>query len=149
MSLLSRTSHCGAASITRLLLLLLLLCRMVLDDFREAYYWLRHNTAPDARIMSWWVWCRGWRLGATAMRLRAACKHCHCMQCIFVAHRSIQSPRYGAALQAYDVRQLMRLLGKSKHSLYGSVDTTSALTLRCCLLCMCGLQVGLRLPDHK
>jgi dolichyl-diphosphooligosaccharide--protein glycosyltransferase len=37
------------------MLLLLLLCRHVLDDFREAYYWLRHNTAPDARIMSWWV----------------------------------------------------------------------------------------------
>ncbi|GLC40329.1 hypothetical protein PLESTB_000628800 [Pleodorina starrii] len=28
--------------------------RHVLDDFREAYYWLRHNTAPDAKIMSWW-----------------------------------------------------------------------------------------------
>lgn len=28
--------------------------RVVLDDFREAYYWLRQNTAPDARIMSWW-----------------------------------------------------------------------------------------------
>jgi hypothetical protein len=21
---------------------------------REAYYWLRHNTKPDAKIMSWW-----------------------------------------------------------------------------------------------
>ncbi|KAG2440767.1 hypothetical protein HXX76_003623 [Chlamydomonas incerta] len=28
--------------------------RHVLDDFREAYYWLRHNTKPDAKIMSWW-----------------------------------------------------------------------------------------------
>ncbi|GIL83594.1 hypothetical protein Vretimale_10396 [Volvox reticuliferus] len=28
--------------------------RVVLDDFREAYYWLRHNTAPDAKVMSWW-----------------------------------------------------------------------------------------------
>ncbi len=28
--------------------------RYILDDFREAYYWLRHNTKPDARIMSWW-----------------------------------------------------------------------------------------------
>lgn len=28
--------------------------RYVLDDFREAYYWLRHNTGPDAKIMSWW-----------------------------------------------------------------------------------------------
>jgi hypothetical protein len=37
------------------MLLPLLLCRVVLDDFREAYYWLRHNTRPDARIMSWCV----------------------------------------------------------------------------------------------
>jgi hypothetical protein len=27
--------------------------RVVLDDFREAYYWLQHNTKPDAKIMSW------------------------------------------------------------------------------------------------
>uniref|UniRef100_A0A0K0DWV3 dolichyl-diphosphooligosaccharide--protein glycotransferase n=1 Tax=Strongyloides stercoralis TaxID=6248 RepID=A0A0K0DWV3_STRER len=25
-----------------------------MDDFREAYYWLRQNTAEDANIMSWW-----------------------------------------------------------------------------------------------
>ncbi|GAB6031997.1 Dolichyl-diphosphooligosaccharide--protein glycosyltransferase subunit stt3b [Chamberlinius hualienensis] len=28
--------------------------RTILDDFREAYYWLAQNTADDARIMSWW-----------------------------------------------------------------------------------------------
>ncbi|UYV73392.1 STT3B [Cordylochernes scorpioides] len=28
--------------------------RVILDDFREAYYWLSQNTAPDARVMSWW-----------------------------------------------------------------------------------------------
>ena len=27
---------------------------IVFDDFREAYSWLRHNTAPDAKILSWW-----------------------------------------------------------------------------------------------
>jgi len=26
----------------------------IIDDFREAYYWLRKNTKEDARIMSWW-----------------------------------------------------------------------------------------------
>lgn len=25
----------------------------IIDDFREAYYWLRRNTAEDAKIMSW------------------------------------------------------------------------------------------------
>ena len=27
---------------------------MILDDFREAYFWLSQNTAPDATVMSWW-----------------------------------------------------------------------------------------------
>ncbi len=26
----------------------------IIDDFREAYYWLRQNTKPEARILSWW-----------------------------------------------------------------------------------------------
>lgn len=28
--------------------------RTILDDFREAYFWLRQNTADKARVMSWW-----------------------------------------------------------------------------------------------
>lgn len=28
--------------------------RVILDDFREAYYWLSQNTDDDARVMSWW-----------------------------------------------------------------------------------------------
>lgn len=28
--------------------------RQIIDDYREAYYWLRKNTPEDARIMSWW-----------------------------------------------------------------------------------------------
>lgn len=26
----------------------------IIDDFREAYYWLRENTDKDAKVMSWW-----------------------------------------------------------------------------------------------
>ncbi|WFC98303.1 dolichyl-diphosphooligosaccharide--protein glycotransferase [Malassezia yamatoensis] len=26
----------------------------IIDDFREAYYWLHENTAQDAKVMSWW-----------------------------------------------------------------------------------------------
>ncbi|KXZ53944.1 hypothetical protein GPECTOR_6g862 [Gonium pectorale] len=40
--------------------------RHVLDDFREAYYWLRHNTAPDAKIMSWWDY--GYQIAAMGNR---------------------------------------------------------------------------------
>jgi len=40
--------------------------QMIFDDFREAYYWLRQNTADDARIMSWWDY--GYQLAAMANR---------------------------------------------------------------------------------
>lgn len=26
----------------------------IIDDFRDAYYWLRKNTDQDAKILSWW-----------------------------------------------------------------------------------------------
>ncbi|CAN6463413.1 unnamed protein product [Victoria cruziana] len=28
--------------------------RVIFDDYREAYFWLRENTPPDAKVMSWW-----------------------------------------------------------------------------------------------
>ncbi|KAI0241640.1 oligosaccharyl transferase stt3 subunit [Massospora cicadina] len=28
--------------------------RIIIDDFREAYYWLRKNTHEDAKILAWW-----------------------------------------------------------------------------------------------
>lgn len=28
--------------------------RHLIDDYREAYYWLRMNTKSDDKIMSWW-----------------------------------------------------------------------------------------------
>ena len=28
--------------------------RLVIDDFREAYTWMRMNTDPSAKIASWW-----------------------------------------------------------------------------------------------
>ncbi|KAF8940130.1 oligosaccharyl transferase stt3 subunit [Dissophora ornata] len=28
--------------------------QLIIDDFREAYYWLRKNTDDDAKVMSWW-----------------------------------------------------------------------------------------------
>jgi len=40
--------------------------RIIFDDFREAYYWLRYNTAPDSRVMSWWDY--GYLISAMANR---------------------------------------------------------------------------------
>ncbi|KAJ2456842.1 oligosaccharyl transferase stt3 subunit [Coemansia sp. RSA 2424] len=38
----------------------------IIDDFREAYYWLRKNTKPDAKVLSWWDY--GYQLAGMADR---------------------------------------------------------------------------------
>ncbi|KAF7990892.1 hypothetical protein HCN44_000697 [Aphidius gifuensis] len=40
--------------------------RSILDDFREAYYWLAQNTPQDARVMSWWDY--GYQIAGMANR---------------------------------------------------------------------------------
>ncbi|KAI4477861.1 PREDICTED: dolichyl-diphosphooligosaccharide--protein glycosyltransferase subunit STT3B isoform X1 [Polistes canadensis] len=40
--------------------------RAILDDFREAYYWLAQNTPNDARVMSWWDY--GYQIAGMANR---------------------------------------------------------------------------------
>jgi len=38
----------------------------IIDDYREAYQWLRQNTKDDAKIMSWWDY--GYQIGGMADR---------------------------------------------------------------------------------
>ncbi|CCH44494.1 dolichyl-diphosphooligosaccharide-proteinglycosyltransferase [Wickerhamomyces ciferrii] len=38
----------------------------LIDDYREAYYWLRMNTPEDAKVMSWWDY--GYQIGGMADR---------------------------------------------------------------------------------
>ena len=33
----------------------------IIDDYREAYYWLRMNTPEDAKVMAWWDY--GYQIG--------------------------------------------------------------------------------------
>jgi len=40
--------------------------RVIFDDFREAYYWLRQNTHDNAKVMSWWDY--GYQISAMANR---------------------------------------------------------------------------------
>ena len=40
--------------------------RAILDDFREAYFWLAQNTPNDARVMSWWDY--GYQIAGMANR---------------------------------------------------------------------------------
>lgn len=39
---------------------------LIIDDYREAYYWLRMNTPEDAKVMSWWDY--GYQIGGMADR---------------------------------------------------------------------------------
>ena len=38
----------------------------IIDDYREAYQWLRQNTKQDAKVMSWWDY--GYQIGGMADR---------------------------------------------------------------------------------
>ncbi|CAL2035993.1 unnamed protein product [Caenorhabditis brenneri] len=38
----------------------------IMDDFREAFHWLRENTPEDARVMSWWDY--GYQIAGMANR---------------------------------------------------------------------------------
>jgi dolichyl-diphosphooligosaccharide--protein glycosyltransferase len=38
----------------------------IIDDFREAYYWLRKNTPQDTKVMSWWDY--GYQIAGMADR---------------------------------------------------------------------------------
>lgn len=40
--------------------------RVILDDFREAYSWLSHNTPDKARVMAWWDY--GYQIAGMANR---------------------------------------------------------------------------------
>jgi len=40
--------------------------RVLYDDFREAYFWLRQNTPEDAKVLSWWDY--GYQLASMSNR---------------------------------------------------------------------------------
>ena len=40
--------------------------KIIFDDFRESYYWLRQNTPENAKIMSWWDY--GYQITSMANR---------------------------------------------------------------------------------
>jgi dolichyl-diphosphooligosaccharide--protein glycosyltransferase len=43
---------------------------IIVDDYREAYWWLRDNTPEDARVMAWWDY--GYQLAGIANRTTIA-----------------------------------------------------------------------------
>jgi dolichyl-diphosphooligosaccharide--protein glycosyltransferase len=43
---------------------------VIIDDYREAYWWLRDNTPPDSRVMAWWDY--GYQIAGIANRITIA-----------------------------------------------------------------------------
>merc|ERR1712232_1478643 len=43
---------------------------VMIDDYREAYWWLRDNTSEDARVMAWWDY--GYQINGVANRTTIA-----------------------------------------------------------------------------
>ena len=70
MSLDSRVGFLSGAIIPAIVftstIKLLFRSRDILDDFREAYYWLWQNTKEDATVMSWWDY--GYQIAGMANR---------------------------------------------------------------------------------
>jgi dolichyl-diphosphooligosaccharide--protein glycosyltransferase len=58
---------------------------VVVDDYREAYFWLRDNTPEDARIMAWWDY--GYQITGIGNRTTIAdgntWNHEHIGECVF------------------------------------------------------------------
>lgn len=67
--------------------------QVIIDDFREAYYWLRQNTKKDAKVMSWWDY--GYQLAGFADRTTlvdvrpSLCRHY--LRCIWLTIHFLQN----------------------------------------------------------
>ena len=63
---------------------------LTVDDYREAYWWLRDNTPEDARIMAWWDY--GYQITAIANRTTIADGNTWNHEHIALLGRALTSP---------------------------------------------------------
>ena len=63
---------------------------IVVDDYREAYWWLRDNTPEDSRIMAWWDY--GYQITAIANRTTIADGNTWNHEHIALLGRALTSP---------------------------------------------------------
>jgi len=64
--------------------------KVTVDDYREAYWWLRDNTPEDARIMAWWDY--GYQITAIANRTTIADGNTWNHEHIALLGRALTSP---------------------------------------------------------
>ena len=63
---------------------------VMIDDFRESYWWLRDNTPKDARVLSWWDY--GYQINGIANRTTIADGNTWNHEHIALLGRSLVSP---------------------------------------------------------
>ncbi|SCU87564.1 LAMI_0D06568g1_1 [Lachancea mirantina] len=83
----------------------------LIDDFREAYYWLRMNTAEDAKVASWWDY--GYQIGGMADRTTLVDNNTWNNTHIAIVGKAMSSPEDKAyeILQAHDVDYVLVIFG--------------------------------------
>jgi len=71
--------------------------QVLVDDYREAYWWLRDNTAEDARVMAWWDY--GYQIAGIANRTTIADGNTWNHEHIATLGRALTSPeKYAHAI---------------------------------------------------
>lgn len=83
----------------------------LIDDFREAYYWLRMNTAEDAKVASWWDY--GYQIGGMADRTTLVDNNTWNNTHIAIVGKAMSSPQEKAydILKAHDVDYVLVIFG--------------------------------------
>ncbi|CUS22936.1 LAQU0S07e03554g1_1 [Lachancea quebecensis] len=83
----------------------------LIDDFREAYYWLRMNTAEDAKVAAWWDY--GYQIGGMADRTTLVDNNTWNNTHIAIVGKAMSSPQDKAydILKAHDVDYVLVIFG--------------------------------------
>ncbi|KZT21014.1 glycosyltransferase family 66 protein [Neolentinus lepideus HHB14362 ss-1] len=83
----------------------------IIDDFREAYYWLRMNTKEDAVVMSWWDY--GYQIAGMADRVTLVDNNTWNNTHIATVGKAMSSPEEVAypILRKHDVDYVLVIFG--------------------------------------
>ncbi|CCD24678.1 dolichyl-diphosphooligosaccharide--protein glycosyltransferase subunit STT3 NDAI_0D03640 [Naumovozyma dairenensis CBS 421] len=83
----------------------------LIDDFREAYYWLRMNTDEDAKVAAWWDY--GYQIGGMADRTTLVDNNTWNNTHIAIVGKAMASPEEKAyeILKEHDVDYVLVIFG--------------------------------------
>jgi asparagine N-glycosylation enzyme membrane subunit Stt3 len=82
----------------------------MIDDFREAYWWLRDNTPEDSRVMAWWDY--GYQINGVANRTSIADGNTWNHEHIALLGRALVSPEKKVLLTGIVVEEEERKSAK-------------------------------------